>query len=114
MNQNEKDVKLQSKMDEMTNDAKYLHKLVKHRSMKIQSAEAQFKKENRERLSSIQKTRLDHSQIRASKNDAKENERQKITRSLVAALVTSADYPGCPEYVPPMINFMKNISGTFT
>lgn len=95
----------------MANDAKFLHNLVKQRTEVMKSNEEQLRKENRERMSTLQQIREDQSLNRVAKNDSKESERQKISRTLMAKLVSSADYPGCPDYVPPMINIMKNILG---
>lgn len=73
--------------------------------------EAQLRKENRDRMSSLEKIREDHGLARSAKNEAKEKERQKITRTLLANLVTSADFEDCPDYIPPIINVLKNILG---
>lgn len=95
----------------MTSDARDLHRYVKERSTKIQINEDKLKRENVDRMSSLAKIRTTHSNIRNVKNDAKENERQKLSRTLMANLVTSADYPDAPDYIPDMINVLKNVLG---
>ena len=97
----------------MTKDAKYLHQLVKKRTDLINANEEKLKKEQRERMSTLNQIREDHSLVRNAKNESKESERQKISRTLMAKLVSAADFPGCPDYVPPMINVMKNILGNY-
>lgn len=102
---------VQDKMDLMTKDAKYLHLLVKKRKCLVKDNEELLKKESRERMTTLEQIREEHSLTRTAKNESKENERQKISRTLMAKLVTAADFPGCPDYVPAMINVLKNILG---
>ena len=97
----------------MAEDAKYLQKLVKQRDNQINANEAQLKKDKHEKLSFLDKIREDLSVTRCTKNDEKEKDRQRVSRTLMAALVTAADYPGCPDYVPAIINVLKNILGIY-
>lgn len=102
---------MEDKLLAMSSDAKHLHKLVKHRDAQIKAIETKLKKEKRDKMSSLDKIRDDHSHMRCAKNDAKELERQKLSRTLMANLCTAADYPDSPGYVVHMINILKNILG---
>lgn len=98
-------------MNVMSRDAKYLHRLVKHRAALIKSNETKARKEKNSQLSNIDKIREENSKMRNAKNEAKELDRQKISRTLMANLVTAADYPDSPKYVHHLINVLKNILG---
>ena len=95
----------------MARDANLIHELVKHRSFQVAANEEKVKKHNMEWNEDLKKMRVDLSNIRNAKNDAKEAERMKLTRTLMANLVSSADYPDAPPYVHHMINVFKNIMG---
>ena len=95
----------------MSDDAKELHKLINQRNDQQKSNEEKLKKENEERLNSLMKIRAENSNMRNAKNDAKEMERQKLSRTLFSNLVSSSDFPDSPSFVPHMINVLKNILG---
>ena len=111
MNENERSVLVEEKIVEMSNDAKELHKLIKYRDDLIYENEMKLKNEKRQHQSTLEKIRDDQSNMRCAKNDCKEQERQKVSRTVMANLVTAADYPGCPSYVHHIINVLKNILG---
>lgn len=113
MNENEP-VSLDDKLSIMNKEAQYLHQLIKHRKALIKANEIKLKKEKKKMMSNLDKIREDQSHFRCMKSDAKELERQKLSRTLMANLCTAADYPGCPPYVPHMINLLKNIMGNFS
>lgn len=111
MNENERSVLVDEKIALMSNDAKHLHELIKQREILINENVLKLKTEKKNQMSTLDKIREEHSQIRCAKNDAKEQDRQKLSRTLMANLVTAADYPNCPPYVHHIINFLKNILG---
>lgn len=111
MDENHREKQVQDKIQVMTEDAKQLHKLLKQRQSEIKANEEKMRKESRERMSTLDQIREDHSLARTAKNESKESERQKISRTLMSKLVTAADFPGCPDYVPAIINVLKNILG---
>ena len=96
----------------MSNDAKKLHKLVKHRNTHLEAMQEKVRKEEAERKSVLLKIRESQNSSRMKKNDEKENERKMLSRTLMAKLVSASDYPDCPPYVPHMINILKNILGS--
>lgn len=105
---------VKSKIDEMSEDAKMLHKIINQRNKVVEENEQRLAKENKERHASLLKIQKNQSSLRTARQDAKELERQKLSRTLMANLVTAADYPDAPPYVPHMINMMQNILGTLT
>ena len=97
----------------MNQDVHHLNKLVKHRNAVIKDNERIIEKEKRNEMSALDKIREDHCQMRCAKNDAKEVERQKVSRTYMANLSTAAESPDCPPYVHHIINVLKNILGKF-
>lgn len=104
---------IQARITLMSGDAKRLHKLVKERQDHIEGMEEKKRNEKEERVSSLAQIRESQSILRQKKNDAKEQERTTLSRTLMTKFVTSADYPDCPPFVPHLINMLKNIIGTF-
>lgn len=107
----DRDSLVQAKMVLMNNDAKKLHSLVKERNIIVKRNEEIVAKENRDRMSHIDQIRSRQIEVRTAKEDKKEKERSNLSRTMMANLVSSSDYPGCPPYVPHMINVMKNVMG---
>ena len=101
---------VQAKMSDMSNDAEQLHKLIRQRTALLKK-NVLFENEEKDRNSKLSKIREQQSSIRSVKNDAKELERLKLSRTIMANLISSADYPECPPYVPHIINVLKNMSG---
>lgn len=95
----------------MSADAKTLNKLVKQRETEVKKNQKKIVTENRERLEKVDLVRKKNSSLRSKKNDEKESGRKAISRTLMANLVSAADYPDAPPYVPHMINVLKNILG---
>ena len=107
----DKDEKVNERIQIMSEDAKSLQQLLKRREGLVKDIEDKLSAENKERNASLSKIRNINSSLRTSKNEKKEQERQKLTRTLMANLCTAADYPDAPPYVPHMINVLKNILG---
>lgn len=95
----------------MSEDAKELHTLINKRKSLLTEMEEKLKKKRNQTLSSLSEIRARHSNIRQAKNEAKEQERKALSRTMMAKLVSSSDYPECPPYVPDIINVLKNILG---
>lgn len=106
---NEKNEMVQTRLQMMSEDAKRLQSLVKQRQDLVKAVEDKLAKENKERQASLVKIRESHSSLRTARNEAKEKERRKVSRTLMANLCNAADYPDAPPYVPHMINVMQNI-----
>lgn len=98
----------------MTEDAKSLNKLLKDRKDLVKSNEEKVAAENKKRLMELSKIRDTAKKMRMAKDDAKERERKKKSRTFMHNLETSADYPEAPQYVPHMINVLKNILGKYS
>lgn len=109
----EREELVQAKLLIMTKDARSLHNLVKDRQQVQKRNGENLAVEAKQRLQNLAKIRQEESKKRISTIDTKEQERKKISRSLMHNLTTAADYPGCPQYVPHMINILKNILGKF-
>ena len=108
----QRDELVQKQMDLMTKDAKSLHNMVKHRSELLKANDERLQQENEQIAANLRKIQSEESKKRHSKLEAKEHERQKLSRTMMANLVTAADYPDAPTFVPHMINVLKNILGT--
>lgn len=102
---------IEEKIEAMTADAKELQRLVKERKGLIDEHEKRLAKEKKDRKESLDKVRNMHTNMRSAKNDAKEQDRQAVSRTLMTNLVTSADYPDAPAFVPHLINVIQNILG---
>ena len=105
----EKDVLVEARMKLMAEDARALLKLIEERNVKVKANEEGIARENKERQDSLADIRKAQSKARITKNKNKEEECKTISRTIMANLVSAADYPGAPRYVPDMINVLQNI-----
>lgn len=96
----------------MSGDAKELHKFLVERKTLLDERDELLAKEKNDRLTSQLQARRKKSAARIDKEHSKENERKKVSRTLMANLVTAADYPDAPTYIPHMINVCQNILGS--
>lgn len=97
----------------MSEHAKELHSLIKERKKLVDSYEEKHAKEKKERLEGVEKIRQTHANMRSAKNDAKERDRQAAARTMMANLVSSADYPDSPPFIPHLLNVLQNILGIY-
>lgn len=107
----EKEQLIETKILQMKHDCKALNNAILKRQTLIDANSKKNSKESEEKMSSLSNIRQNQSRSRTARNDVKEQARHKVSRTLMANLVSAADYPDAPSYIPPLMDFLKNILG---